>query len=209
MKINFQNLKYKRNKGFTLVELIVVLVILAILAAILVPALLGYIDRAKNQKYIYQCRELMLAAQTGIAEAYAKPNIKESFEASLRDKTGFYDNKRYGYFSSLWAGKVINGVSIDNETNARGGAFKKQICKKMAMYVEHQDYTVSTERPAAKDKASKFKNGAAFFIAYNERGKIIYMQFANEGKMVTFDGESYTVEDDGAFIDYDNPPKTQ
>ena len=37
----------KDNKGFTLVELIVVLVILAILAAILVPALLGYIDKAK------------------------------------------------------------------------------------------------------------------------------------------------------------------
>ena len=36
--------KMKENKGFTLVELIVVIVILAILAAILVPALLGYID---------------------------------------------------------------------------------------------------------------------------------------------------------------------
>ena len=40
-------MKRKKDKGFTLVELIVVLVILAILAAILVPALLGYIDRAK------------------------------------------------------------------------------------------------------------------------------------------------------------------
>ena len=34
------------RKGFSLVELIVVLVILAILAALLIPALLGYIDRA-------------------------------------------------------------------------------------------------------------------------------------------------------------------
>ena len=40
----------KNNKGFTLVELIVVLVILAILAAILTPALLGYIDRARAEK---------------------------------------------------------------------------------------------------------------------------------------------------------------
>ena len=40
--------KLKEKKGFTLVELIVVLVILAILAALLIPALTGYIDKAKN-----------------------------------------------------------------------------------------------------------------------------------------------------------------
>ena len=39
-----------KKKGFTLVELIVVLVILAILAALLVPALIGYIDRANEEK---------------------------------------------------------------------------------------------------------------------------------------------------------------
>ena len=44
-------MKSQKNKqGFTLVELIVVLVIRAILAALLVPALTGYIDRAKEKK---------------------------------------------------------------------------------------------------------------------------------------------------------------
>ena len=44
--------KLKDKKGFTLVELIVVLVILAILAALLVPALTGYIDKARNKQIV-------------------------------------------------------------------------------------------------------------------------------------------------------------
>lgn len=46
--------KFMKNnkKGFTLVELIVVLVILAILAALLIPALTGYIDKAKDRKSV-------------------------------------------------------------------------------------------------------------------------------------------------------------
>ena len=67
-------LKKMRNnkKGFTLVELIVVLVILAILAALLIPALTGYIDKAKEKDLIAETRQTVMAAQTLVDEAYAK-----------------------------------------------------------------------------------------------------------------------------------------
>ena len=58
------------NRGFTLVELIVVLVILAILAAILVPALLGYIDSARDKQYMLNARNCMTAAQAELIELY-------------------------------------------------------------------------------------------------------------------------------------------
>ena len=64
--------KKMNNKGFTLVELIVVLVILAILAAILVPTLLGYIERAKSEKDYSTAQTVRVAMQSAIAEAYAK-----------------------------------------------------------------------------------------------------------------------------------------
>lgn len=67
--------KLKDRKGFTLVELIVVLVILAILAALLVPALTGYIDKANQEKVAAECRQVVVAAQTEISEAYGKGTL--------------------------------------------------------------------------------------------------------------------------------------
>lgn len=79
----------KEKKGFTLVELIVVLVILAILAALLIPALTGYIDRANNQKVIATTRQVVMAAQTCTSEAYAKAAAGElaSDDLELTDGT--------------------------------------------------------------------------------------------------------------------------
>lgn len=68
-----KKLRRVRNdeKGFTLVELIVVLVILAILAALLIPALTGYIDKAKEKQIVAETRQVVMAAQTLADEQYA------------------------------------------------------------------------------------------------------------------------------------------
>lgn len=61
--------KLKKNqKGFTLVELIVVLVILAILAAFTIPAMLGFVDDAKGKALIAQTREVYVASQSAVTE---------------------------------------------------------------------------------------------------------------------------------------------
>lgn len=63
-----RNLKSK--KGFTLVELIVVLVILAVLAAMLVPALTGYIRRARQEKDYQMAATVLTAAQSAATYQY-------------------------------------------------------------------------------------------------------------------------------------------
>lgn len=81
---------YSQNKkrGFTLVELIVVLVILAILAALLIPALTGYIDKAKKDQVIAETRMLHEAVQTEMSELYGSANWKLNSATTLANNTG-------------------------------------------------------------------------------------------------------------------------
>lgn len=73
--------KAKAKKGFTLVELIVVIAIIAILMLVLVPSLLAYINKANkskaesNAKMVY---DAALAAYTELAAA-----DKDTSEASI------------------------------------------------------------------------------------------------------------------------------
>jgi len=67
MKTNF-----KKNGGFTLVELIVVIAILAILAAVAVPAYSGYIEKANKQNDISLIRDIKQALEL---YAYSNPGV--------------------------------------------------------------------------------------------------------------------------------------
>lgn len=71
-KIKERFLQCKKNQGgFTLVEMIVVLVIIAILASLMLGALNGYIDKAKEKEVLADCRSVVLAANTVGSEVYS------------------------------------------------------------------------------------------------------------------------------------------
>lgn len=89
--IALQQKRRSKKGGFTLVELIVVLVILAILAALLIPALTGYINRAKEKNVIAETRQCVMAAQTLADEYYAKNSSDPTFGSAESDKIKLTD----------------------------------------------------------------------------------------------------------------------
>lgn len=66
------------NKGFSLVELIIVIAIMAILIVVLAPQYLRYVERSRNSTDMQNARTLMTAAETWAADPQASSSFGQS-----------------------------------------------------------------------------------------------------------------------------------
>ena len=111
--INRKNSK----KGFTLVEVIVVLVILAILAALLIPSMTKWIDKAKDKSILVEARSALLAAQTIASEKYAKgettwTDADSTAAQTLSGMAGTISGVTLGANNQVTALTYTNGKSV-------------------------------------------------------------------------------------------------
>lgn len=90
-------MKKMNNKGFSLVELIIVIAIMAILIAVLAPQFLKYVERSRNSTDISTATEIVTALQT----AQADPEFANSL---AKDATFSVQIKAQGTTSTASAG---------------------------------------------------------------------------------------------------------
>lgn len=63
-----KQIEKKPNKGFTLVELIVVIAIIGVLAAVLAPQYLKYVETARQQKVLQEAETIDSAFRMALTE---------------------------------------------------------------------------------------------------------------------------------------------
>lgn len=127
----FKNRK-NNKKGFTLVEVIVVLVILAILAAIMIPALTGYIEKANKKTAMVEARAVLLATQTVASENYPKSIVGTNDKLETGAATEVKD------LSEVEG--TIDSVKIDNNSKVTKLVYKTG---KYTVTYENKKFTVA------------------------------------------------------------------
>ena len=184
----------KKNRGFTFVELAVVLVILAILAAFLVPTLLGYIDKTKKQMIINEARDVWVASQAALTECYGLH--PESFEASCKftSSIGGRTVKNLGRISNGALGALQNKPNDTVEARTSSRRIAGQVLK----YLDSADqnanprYTVGSGKVTGGGvKPSNYfwedskPTDVIIQIFHTDKGKMVALNFAKDGYMVT------------------------
>ena len=112
-------IRTNENKGFSLVELIVVIAIMAVMAAVLAPSLLGYVERSRAQKDDSAMGELTNSIKLALAD---QDVFDECLAYTVKDNYSCYvDGAKNGAAYSTTAGTdgCVHTKAADNDGGAK------------------------------------------------------------------------------------------
>lgn len=189
------------RRGFTLVELVVVLVILGIAASFAVPALTGYIDTSKEKKAVSEAQACVMAATQLGAAQYAKVQ-QRNVNVSLNSGAGAAKD------DSLDSWAPVDGQSAPEIT---GGDVA--LTEGSGQYLLHV-----TDAPAGSfpGDVSAFTtaaevDGSVKTLTFNSNGQLLYLVYTStDGIQVVYtnSGSKASVKNDDDFVAVPTPKAT-
>ena len=127
-----------KNKGFSLVELIIVIAIMAILAAAIAPALIRYIDKSRRSDDVAAAETINTAAQAALANEDAYDGVQQL--GSGIQTVG------YATFDGSWVSRSASAQTFIEEVQSSTGGGPKVKYKKNSV----SSWTVGVDNNTGK-----------------------------------------------------------
>lgn len=165
------------KKGFTLIEIIVVVVILAVLMAVAVPSLLKYLDTAQEAPALTETHAIVTAAQKRVIEKYSQTKDENIFLNTT-------DNKWIEDFVNE-GGKIQGSVTVTNKEITR---LLYKASNGLYVLYENQEYKIVSEDELKNNIYSQLDQ---MVVDYTKLTKDLF----NSGNVGKFAGREKIIEE--------------
>ena len=129
----------KNNKGFSLVELIIVIAIMAILAGALAPALIKYINKSRRSTDIQNADSLRTAIQT----ALSNPDAADCVTTSSYDASAIVSGSSDKFIAEIYS--VVGNTKLTTKYGEKGQymTFKVDLANNTVVVMSHSGVEIS------------------------------------------------------------------
>ena len=124
----------KKNKGFTLIELIIVIAILAILIGLLAPQYVKYVEKSRKSTDVSNLEQLVKAIQVAISDPDYNISSGAYSIAIMPDYTRIFINTKDNNASSVEnSKKVVEALKEYTGYTFTNNANSEYICKELTL----------------------------------------------------------------------------
>lgn len=175
-------MKKTNNKGFSLVELIIVIAIMAILAGAIAPALIKYIDNSRKSNDTTSCDTIDTAISTAMANEYVYEYLTSGTAVSKNITNGTTNSVNATAIIQITPGKTTaaDGVTltVPSDASLSGGISADDVKETIFSNIGE-----STPKIKYKKAADKTNTPSEFVVYISEKGTI-YTGMGDSGAMM-------------------------
>lgn len=192
----------KNKKGFTLVELAIVIAIVGILATLLIPSLIGYVRKARVAAAVADTKVIKTSIEAALTDylILSEQDTNAAFNKVLYleqggknrkfERVGAFTNYSWNIYKTTKPGTSTGSQAVDRViAGALDATFSETW--KTGSRVNPLGYNTSSKNCSKYLKDCKTNFGLV--VVYNDTGEVRMIQLYRKGILVTFIGGQYIV----------------